>query len=514
MTSGRKKVLFVVMTCALVAVISLAEAQDRVRKVGKGGRPVEIMAGLDEAASFRGQGEEGFKEWVTRNIDFPEECLRKGIQGTVLVGFNVDFDGRVVDVRVVNGYHPALDAEAVRVVSSSPDWTPAYKSGTRVKTPFTIPVVFEFNRVKEKTKLRPAVIVSHKTTPLQFVKTYPQFEGKDFNDFVRYFNRLVVYPYEAKRANLGGKVLLKFMIGGDNKLWGVTARGGRKILEDEVYRIMNYPRMMNGWTAGTEAGQNVNTECLMVVTFDNTTRSVYMTPVDSKDRRSLVYDEPQFLGDKNNDFRNFVTNNLRYPIVSQEAGIEGTVLVDFVINTRGKIDSVQILNSVDAQLDKEAIRVLRLPDASNWRPARYDNKPVNRHYVFPFIFSLDHLSPLEQIASDMLISPCEEWPSFNNRHYLNFFDFIDANIIDINPSEVEQKTVIISFILETTGRVSNVKNIGTIGYNVEMDEIEEAVRVVQLSEGYWTPAKGENGRSAPVQIIVPVRLYDKSRYEE
>ncbi len=514
MTSGRKKALFIVITCALIATVSLAEAQERVRKVGKGGRPVEIMAGLDEAASFRGQGEEGFKDWVTRNINFPEECLRKGIQGTVLIGFNVDYDGRVVDVRVVNGYHPALDAEAVRVVSSSPDWTPAYKRGTRVKTPFTIPVVFEFSRVKEKTALRPFITVTHKSMPMQFMRREPKFENNEFNNFVRYFNRLVVYPYDARRDGIGGKVLLKFVVGGDDKLWGIVSQGSNKILEDEVYRIMNYPRIMNGWTAGVESGQNVNTECLMVVTFDNTTRSVYMAPMNSNDRKSLVYEEPVFLGEKNNDFRTFVTNNLRYPIVSQEAGNEGTVVVDFVINTKGKIDSVQILNGVDPQLDREAVRVLRLPDASNWRPARFGNKQVNRHYVFPFIFSLDHLSPLEQLASDLMISPCDEWPSFNNRHYLNFFDFIDANILDINPSEIEQKTVIISFILEATGRVSNVKNIGTVGTNVELDEIEEAVRVVQLSEGYWTPAKGENGKPAQVQIVVPVRLYDKSRYEE
>ncbi len=514
MLKEKKVLLFLTTLFVVLSTFTVTEAQERRRKIGKGGRPVEIMAGLDEAASFRGQGEEGFKEWVTRNLEFPEECLRKGIQGTTLIGFNVNYDGHVGDVRVVSGYHPALDAEASRVVSTSPDWTPAYKSGSRVKTPFSIPIIFEFSRIKQKTALRPAILVSYKSVPQQFVEESPKFEGKDFNEFVKYFNRMLVYPYEAKRANIGGKVLLKFMVGGDKKLWAVSARGTSKLLEDEVYRIMNFSRVLNGWTAGRESGQDVNTECMLMIKFDKNVKIASMDFVDSRETNSQVYEEPLFLGEKNHDFRKFVTNNLRYPMSAQEKGIEGTVVIDFVVNTKGKVDSIQVLNSLNAQLDKEAIRVLRLPDASHWQPAKYDKKPVNRHYIFPFIFSLDQLSPLEQLSTDILISSCDELPLFNNRPYLGFFDFIDANIMDVNPNETRSKTVLISFILEASGKVSDIKNIGTIGYNVEMDEIEEAVRVVSLSEGYWTPAQGRNGVATSVQMVVPIRFYEKSRYED
>jgi hypothetical protein len=154
-----------------------------------------------------------------------------------------------------------------------------------------------------------------------------------------------------------------------------------------------------------------------------------------------------------------------------------------------------------------------MTDASRWQPAKYDNRVVNSHYWFPFVFSLDQLSPLEQLASDILISPSYDPPLFNNRPHTHFFDFIDANIIDINPGETRQKTVLISFVLDGEGQVLNIKNIGTLGENVEIDEIEEAIRVVSLSEGYWTPARGSTGRAASVQIVVPVRLYDKTRYE-
>jgi TonB family protein len=307
--------------------------------------------------------------------------------------------------------------------------------------------------------------------------------------------------------------MLRFTIGGDNQLWGVIARGTNKILEDEVYRVMNFKRMLNGWTSGVENGQNVNTECLLVVTFDYDKKTARLDFGERQIGETLVYEAPVFLGDKSHDFHQFVNNNQRYPVVAQENKVEGTVVVDFVINTRGKIDSIQIVNSVHPLLDKEVVRVLRMSDASHWQPAKYNNYAVSTHYWYPFVFSLDKLSPLEQVASDIMVSANYDPPLFNNRAYTHFFDFIDANIIDINPGETRQKTVLISFILNGEGQVLNIKNIGTIGEDVEIDEVEEAIRVVALSEGYWTPARGSTGRPASVQIIVPVHLYDKSRYE-
>jgi TonB family protein len=508
-----RKILLGLFSVALVlATVTDVDAQRR-RKIGKGGRPVEIMAGLDEAASFRGQGEEGFKEWVTRNANFPDECIRKGVQGTVIVGFNVSAEGIVENIHIDKGYHPALDEEAKRVVSLSPQWVPAYKGGTQVSTPFVVPVVFEFNRIKAKTALRPGILQSHKNIPLQFVKERPKFEDGDFEEFIKLFNHYLVYPFHAKRAAIGGKVMLRFTIGGDNKLWGVVARGGNKILEDEVYRVMNFKRIIDGWTSGMENGQNVNTECLLVVTFDYKKKTARLDFGEKQIGETALYEPPVFLGEKNSDFRQFVINNQRYPVVAQENKVEGTVVVDFVINTRGKIDSIQIVNSVHPLLDKEVVRVLRISDASRWQPAKYNHRSVSTHYWFPFVFSLDKLSPLEQIASDMLISTSYDPPLFNNKHHSHFFDFVDVNIIDINPGETRQKTVIVSFVLNGEGQVLNVKNIGTIGENVEMDEIEEALRVVALSEGYWTPAHSSAGRPSTVQIVVPIHLYDKSRYE-
>ena len=68
----------------------------------------------------------------------------KGIQGRVNVKFTVDKTGHVTNVSVLNGVEQSLDEEAVRVISSSPKWTPGKdKDGNCVDVTYTFPVIFQ-----------------------------------------------------------------------------------------------------------------------------------------------------------------------------------------------------------------------------------------------------------------------------------------------------------------------------------------------------------------------------------
>ena len=85
------------------------------------------------------------------NLNYPAEAKAAGIQGRVTLKFTVTESGKIADVIVLRGVHPALDAEAVRVISSSPDWTPGMSKGTKVPVTFTFPVIFKI-KSEEQTK--------------------------------------------------------------------------------------------------------------------------------------------------------------------------------------------------------------------------------------------------------------------------------------------------------------------------------------------------------------------------
>jgi protein TonB len=79
---------------------------------------------------------------------YPAEAKENGMQGRVVLQFVIEKDGSVADVKVLRGAHPSLDAEAVRVVSLSPKWTPGKMNGKAVRVTYTFPVIFMLGRGK------------------------------------------------------------------------------------------------------------------------------------------------------------------------------------------------------------------------------------------------------------------------------------------------------------------------------------------------------------------------------
>lgn len=97
---------------------------------------------VDVKPGFQGGDVNNFFKWVNARLYYPETAIAAGVQGRVVVSFKVNSDGRVSDVDVLRGVCDALDQEAVRVISSSPEWTPGKRKGNRVAVTYTFPVVF------------------------------------------------------------------------------------------------------------------------------------------------------------------------------------------------------------------------------------------------------------------------------------------------------------------------------------------------------------------------------------
>ena len=115
-----------------------------VRKAN-GPRHAEILestAALDRYPTFKGKDANAFSPWVTARLRYPKEAEQARIEGTVVVKFVVGTNGGVQEVEVVEGVHPAIDAEAVRVIKSSPKWKPGMKDGKPVRVTYTYPVIF------------------------------------------------------------------------------------------------------------------------------------------------------------------------------------------------------------------------------------------------------------------------------------------------------------------------------------------------------------------------------------
>ena len=96
---------------------------------------------VEEMPSFPG-GQGALMSFLNSNIKYPVVAQENGVQGRVIVGFVVERDGSITDVKVMRSVDPSLDREAQRVVKAMPRWKPGKQNGSAVRVKYTVPVVF------------------------------------------------------------------------------------------------------------------------------------------------------------------------------------------------------------------------------------------------------------------------------------------------------------------------------------------------------------------------------------
>jgi len=138
---------------------------------------------------------------------------------------------------------------------------------------------------------------------------------------------------------------------------------------------------------------NVETETIEVTTEETETEVVIAAPVEApveEEEEEVVFvvveSMPEFPGGQQALFK-YLSENVKYPVIAQENGIQGRVICQFVVNKDGSIVDVEVVRSGgDPSLDKEAIRVIKT--MPKWKPGKQRGKPVRVKYTVPVNFKL------------------------------------------------------------------------------------------------------------------------------
>ena len=139
---------------------------------------------------------------------------------------------------------------------------------------------------------------------------------------------------------------------------------------------------------------NVETESIEVNTEDDKEAEVVIAapveaPVEEEEEEVVfvvVESMPEFPGGQQALFK-YLSENVKYPVIAQENGIQGRVICQFVVNKDGSIVDVEVVRSGgDPSLDKEAIRVIK--SMPKWKPGKQRGKPVRVKYTVPVNFKL------------------------------------------------------------------------------------------------------------------------------
>ena len=107
---------------------------------GKAGK--EEVYDVVETVPIPSGGMAGWSAYLSANLGYPTTARRKGVEGTVIVTFVVNTDGTVSDFELLKGIGGGCDEEALRIVRSSPKWTPGMQDGKVVRTRMGLPINF------------------------------------------------------------------------------------------------------------------------------------------------------------------------------------------------------------------------------------------------------------------------------------------------------------------------------------------------------------------------------------
>jgi TonB family protein len=213
-------------------------------------------------AKFRGEDAGNFKEWIQQNLIFPPDALKKGIYGDLLVQYTITPEGRIADVTLLKGKHPLLDAEAIRVVQSSPEWEPAKKAGQNTEQRNII--IVSFKNPSADTGLEKQDVTDNEPA-FVFVEVNAAFRDGDINTFRNWVQQHLIYPPEAIEKNINGRVTAQFCVDSYGKVVEVKVlRSPDPVLNAETIRAINSSPK---WIPAMQGGKFVKQMFVIPVNF-------------------------------------------------------------------------------------------------------------------------------------------------------------------------------------------------------------------------------------------------------
>ncbi|MCF8303385.1 MAG: energy transducer TonB [Bacteroidales bacterium] len=136
----------------------------------------------------------------------------------------------------------------------------------------------------------------------------------------------------------------------------------------------------------------IEDELIIDAEADQETEIEEYTPVQTEEEEveeeeifTVVEQQPSFPGGERARMK-YLQENIEYPQMARESGIQGTVYVTFVVEKNGDVTNVEVLRGIGGGCDKEAIRVVK--NMPKWNPGKQRGKPVRVQFNMPIRFTL------------------------------------------------------------------------------------------------------------------------------
>ena len=480
--------------------------------------------------TFQGGDLNTFRTWVQSQITYPAEAQKRGIEGRVVLQFIIERDGSVTTRRVLQSPDESLSQEALRVVSSATGWSAGRQRGIPVRVLFTLPV--DFRMTGERTEARSTDAVPEGQCEVRIV-VYS--EGKKLEGATI----TVVGTDQGTTTNAEGYARLYVAPESTIRIAYTGCQSVEQKISDSRVQFLGIPLNPEDQTGKTIVVTDSPDNRPSSPATESSATATAPAPNDpdidiTEDDTPFLIAEtmPTFRGGDLNTFRAWVQSQITYPAEAQKRGIEGRVVLRFIVERDGSVTSCRILQSPDESLSEEAIRVVS--SATGWTGGRQRGIPVRVQLLIPIDFRMNRSSgeadegpasqsdapapasaptaPAAPTASAASATPAAdgslaaatpaspaEAPRFRRNDYSAFRQWMQMNIRYPQQALREKNygRIAVLFTINRDGKIENPRIMGTKGDPL----VQEVSRVLRLAPG-WEPAAPEEKSSEKIAFLI------------
>lgn len=285
--------------------------------------------------------------------------------------------------------------------------------------------------VSDKGEYQPRFMESKNGNGFSVVEEPPRFPGCEemegeeleacaMKAMLVHIYKGIKYPEEARTQGLEGIVVARFVVDEEGNLIDreiVRPIGGG--CEEEVLRVIN---TMPQWVPGKHRGKAVKVQFTLPVKFklagdakeEIVDKADQMPRFPGCEEGEMTKEERQKCS--NNKLINFLVENITYPKDAKEAGIEGVVALQFVVDKAGHLKKPDLIKSIGYGCDETVLQIFdkMVSDIGPWTPGQMkDGKKVNVKYTLPIAFRLQG-EERENIKDQVLSLPLNNFNAFPN----------------------------------------------------------------------------------------------------
>jgi TonB family protein len=325
---------------------------------------------VEEMPSFPG-GQGKLMEFLGTNIKYPKLAKDNNVEGMVVASFIVQKDGSITDLKLIKGIGAGCDEETIRVLGLMPKWEPGKQKGKTVAVQFNLPIRY---KIDQEIKESPAQYTPSSSTPLSEQPPLPPAPPM-----------IEEVPIQIETPKTLTPVI------------------GAKVVEERI-DLVRSPVIGRPMEAKVVQEQN----------------EIF----------KVVENMPQYPGG-HVEMIKFLGENVKYPKAAAKKGLEGMVVVSFVIELDGRINNAKVVKQVSEDIDAEALRVVKA--MPKWQVGLQRGIPVRVQYNLPIRFKLDDDQAASSAAAPKLNTPAAPSNAHTQLGELKFKSYFLAP----NPSQGE-----------------------------------------------------------------------------